>query len=63
MAMRNTMRTNSLVQRDMTLAAPITKNPSRKPSYESTAGSGNLGDTEKMDVKKHDLPDYAEKGK
>lgn len=46
MAMRDTMRTNSPVQRGMTPAAPTAENPSRKPSYESTAGSGNLGDTE-----------------
>ena len=60
MAMRNTMRTNSLVQRDMTLAVPTAENPSRKPSYESTAG---ISETQKMDVKKHDLPDYAVKWK
>ena len=43
MAMRNAMRTNSPVQRGMT---PTAENPSHKSSYESTASSGNLGDTE-----------------
>jgi len=46
MVMRDTMRINSPVQRGMTPAAPTAENFSHKPSYESTAGSGNLEDTE-----------------
>jgi len=41
----------------MTPAAPTEEIPDYKPSYESTLGSGNIGDAEKMDVEKQGRPD------